>query len=315
MSCVSEWRPIVEHVSSSPDATFKDYAKLHFIVLIWGFTGILGALISLPTMNLVVYRTALAALGLVLLMLWNRRSLSTDPAMLLKLLGTGLLVGLHWVLFFGAVKAGGASIGMIGLSTATLWSALMGPFFSKQSVSSLEVFLGVLVVGALGYILNAEFRHAEGLILSVLAGLVAALFSFLNGSFVRVVHHHTIALYEMIGALIFAWIAAWVSGQWEWQAPSDQDWLYLLALAWACTVYPYSECVALLKKISVFATNLSVNMEPVYGMILAALILQEHHVLTFRFYVGSALIIASVLLYPVARRARRYQLKRRGSDI
>jgi drug/metabolite transporter (DMT)-like permease len=208
-------------------------------------------------------------------------------------------------LFFGAVKLGGASIGMIGLSTATLWSALLGPMFSSQKLSWLEVWLGILVVGALAYIFNAEFQHGAGLLLSILAGLVAAIFSFLNGIFVRTVHHHTIALYEMLGAFAFALCVAILNGEMRGQLPSLQDIGYLCILAWACTVYPYSECVALLKRISVFATNLSVNMEPVYGMILAALLLNEHHFLTMKFYAGSVMIIGSVLAYPAVRRYRR----------
>ncbi len=287
----------------------RDYLKLQLIVAIWAFTGVLGALISLPALDLVVYRTALAAFGLAVIMASTRRPFRIKRASLCKLLATGFLVGLHWVLFFAAIKLGGASVGMIGLSTSTLWSALLAPLFLRQNISRLELLLGAVVIAALSYIFQADFHHGLGLLLSVLSGLAAAVFSFCNGRLTRYLHHHQIAFYEIIGAGLFALLclpfAEIILGEQRlsWiNLPTKNDLLSLLILAWGCTIYPYSECVELLKRLSVFVTNLFVNLEPVYGMILAALILQEHKMLTPEFYWGSSLIISAVILYPIAKR-------------
>jgi drug/metabolite transporter (DMT)-like permease len=300
-------------------AKVNDYLKLQFIILIWGFTGILGALIDLPPLDLVVYRTALAGFGLGALILLRGATLSLDRDAILKLVATGLIVGLHWVLFFAAIKSAGASVGMIGLSTSTLWSALLAPVFLKQRISALEVVLGVIVIAALGYIFHVEFSHGLGLLLSILAGLAAAVFSFFNGRFTHYIHHHLIAFYEMIGACLFALFclpfAELILGTPRTSfivAPSLEDFAYLLALSWLCTVYPYSECVELLKRLSVFVTNLFVNLEPVYGMILAALILKEHHLLTPHFYWGSAWIIVAVCIYPLCKHYLRRSVHRDG---
>lgn len=286
----------------------RDYLRLHFIVLIWGFTGILGALIKIPAIDLVIFRTLFASIAMAgLVFVTPAAQFRQSRATILKLVGTGFLVGFHWLLFFAAVKAGGASIGMIGLSTATLWTALLAPFFQKAKLSWLEMVLGFIVVAALSYIFHVEHTQGLGLVLSVAAGFVAALFSSINGHLTKQNHHFSIAFYEISGACL-ACIAALPlaplfseSREQFLVVPEGRDLAYLLILSLACTVYPYAASVELLRRVPVFAANLSVNMEPVYGMVLAAIILGENQLLSERFYWGSSFIVAAVFSYPMMR--------------
>jgi drug/metabolite transporter (DMT)-like permease len=283
----------------------KDQVKLHFIIMIWGFTGILGALISVPALDLVTYRTGIAALSFFVILKLTRIPLFNEQSDTFKLLGVGFLVGLHWVLFFAAVKVGGASIGMIGLSTSAFWSALIAPQFTKMALSWLEILLGIVVVAALAYIFRFESKNGLGLLLSVGAGLLAAIFSHCNGQLVKRLSPHIISFYEMIGALLVCLLALaarelffpYLYG--PVAIPSLKDFGYLLLLALVCTVYPYAASIELLKRLSVFSTNLTVNLEPVYGMVLAALILREHQVLSKNFYFGAFVIVFAVFSYPV----------------
>ena len=208
------------------------------------------------------------------------------------------------MLFFAAVKVGGASIGMIGLSTSAFWSALIAPKFTKQSLSWLEILLGLVVIGALIYIFRAETKNGLGLILSVAAGLLAAVFSHCNGQLVKRFMPHIMSFYQMVGALSVCILALLVRatfflGEGAFVAtPSLPDIGLVLLLALVCTVYPYTASIELLKRLSVFTTNLTVNLEPVYGMVLAAVILKEYQVLSTAFYSGALIIIFAVFFYP-----------------
>lgn len=286
----------------------RDYLKLHFIVLIWGFAGILGAIIKIPAIDLVIFRTFFASVAMaIIIFVTPTAEFLQSRATILKLVGTGFLVGFHWLLFFAAVKAGGASIGMIGLSTATLWTALLTPFFQGVKLSWLEMMLGCVVVAALCYIFHVEHTQGMGLALSVAAGFVAALFSSINGCLTKHHHHFSIAFYEIAGACFVCLASLPFAPSFSESRvqflilPDGRDLTYLLILALACTVYPYAASVELLKRVPVFAANLSVNMEPVYGMVLAALILDENHHLSDRFYLGASLIVVAVFSYPVFR--------------
>ena len=244
-----------------------------------------------------------------------------SQATIFKLIGVGLLVGLHWVLFFAAVKTGGASIGMIGLSTVTIWSALIAPLFFRTRFSLIEITLGIVVIMGLAYIFKAEQTHVKGLILSILAGLAASVFSHLNGQFTKHIHHHVISFYEMIGAGLTCLLSLFVAGpvlslrDWHLQSPSTNDLGNLIVLALACTVYPYAASVELLKRVSVFTANLTVNLEPVYGMILAAIFLGEHHLLTRDFYLGAAVTVTAVVMYPLINFFRNNHRKFAGKSI
>jgi drug/metabolite transporter (DMT)-like permease len=291
--------------------SINDYMILHAIVFIWGFTGIIGSSVKINAVNLVTYRTLIAFIGFTIWVLLKSKSGTLDQLSQktkLQLTGIGLLVGLHWALFFAAVQAGSTSVGLLGVSTSALWTALLKPIYIKKSMSKLEVAMGLLVILGLYIVLKAEPSFNSGLVLSVLAGLVAANFSHLNGVYTRKVHYLQMAQYEMLGALIgcaliYTWVLEYFIPDFHpFEIPNLKDTFLILLLAGGCTLLPYGKSIELLKRISVFNANLAVNMEPIYGMALAALILGENKILSSHFYLGSAITILAVFANPLLQK-------------
>lgn len=285
--------------------SLKDYLLLHFIVLIWGFTSILGLLISLPPLELVFYRTLLASLGVALVMAWRRKNMLVPPAELLKIAGVGVLISLHWIFFFWSAKVSTASVCLAGMATTSLWTAFVDPIINRTKIKWYEVALGLLVISGLVVIFQFETGYWLGLSMALFSALLSALFSVFNS---RLTLRHTpyqITLYEMGAASLFAllfmpvyseFLNAGVPIQWEWKG---LDWLWMLVLSGICTVYAFSVSVELMKRVSVFTINLTINLEPVYGILLAVLVLGEKEKMTPQFYLGTLIILVSVLIYPV----------------
>ena len=283
----------------------QDYLQLHFIVLLWGFTAILGKLISIPAVELVFYRTLLAAFLLWVLLFLRKRKFKIGKQEIIKTGATGLLIAAHWILFFVSARIATVSICLAGMSTVTLWTSLLEPIMTKKPIKWYEVVLGLIVISGLYIIFHFEFDHALGLLLAVLSALLAAVFTILNAGFTRRHNPYMITFYEMVGAclgtaLFFPVYSNYLSETNTLQlAPLAIDWLYLLVLALVCTVYAYSVSVELMKRISAFVMNLTINLEPVYGIILAVIIFGDQEQMTFGFYLGATIIVLSVLAYPI----------------
>ena len=180
----------------------KDYLWLHFVVLIWGFTAILGLLISLPAVEIVFYRTLLASIGLLLFLKFRRRPLKVSGSALTNFLLTGGLIGAHWILFFWAAQVSTASVCLAGLATCSLWTALIEPLVNRQPVKWYEVMLGLIVVLGLVVIFKFESGYALGLLLAVLSALLSACFTVINGKLTKSHSPFVITFYEMIGAFL-----------------------------------------------------------------------------------------------------------------
>lgn len=289
-------------------ATRADYFKLHFIVFLWGFTAILGKLITIPAVEMVFYRAILAALGMGVVILLTRGTFRVSRRRMIQLLLIGLIVALHWVAFFGAARASNVSVSLVGFATNSLWTALLVPWFNKTNLKKFELILGLVVLFGLYIIFSFDFQYRLGLVLAVLAGLTSAVFSIFNARLVREIPAYTITFYEMIGAFsglaVFMplYKALWAPGNELHLAPTAMDWFYIGILAIVCSVYAYSEAVELMKKISVFLIQLSLNLEPVYGIIMAVLIFREKEKMGANFYLGTLIILSAVLLYPVFRK-------------
>jgi drug/metabolite transporter (DMT)-like permease len=285
--------------------TVKDYLILHFIVLIWGFTAILGLLISLPSLELVFYRTLIAAVGVAGLIYFKKESLVVSSSQIIKITGVGVLISLHWITFFWSARLSTASVCLAGMATTSLWTAFIEPLVNRTKVKWYEVVLGVIVISGLLVIFQFESGYWLGLSIALISAFLAALFSVLNGRLSRRHTPYQITFYEMLAACLFALVMLpFFSGlmtdqkaiQWAW---TDWDWLWLLILGVICTVYPFSVTVELMKRLPVFSINLTMNLEPVYGILLAVLILGESEKMTPQFYLGTLIILISVLIYPV----------------
>jgi drug/metabolite transporter (DMT)-like permease len=284
-------------------STFKDYLLLHFIVLIWGVTSILGLLISLPSLELVFYRTLIAAIGVGVLMGLRKESLRVAPIDLLKIIGVGVLISLHWIFFFWSAKVSTASVCLAGMATTSLWTSFLDPLINKKRIKPFEVALGLLVISGLLVIFQFENGYWLGLFMALAAAFLSALFSILNGRLTFRYSPYQITFYEMAAAslvaLLFLPLYSYIDGsaiQWDWKG---MDWFWLLILAGICTVYAFSVSVELMKRLPVFSINLTINLEPVYGILLAVLIFGEKEKMTPQFYLGTLIILVSVLIYPI----------------
>lgn len=285
--------------------TIKDYLILHFIVLIWGFTAILGLLISLPSLELVFYRTLIAAVGVAGMIYFKKESLVVSPSQIIKIMGVGILISLHWITFFWSARLATASVCLAGMATTSLWTAFIEPMVNRTKIKWYEVVLGVIVISGLLVIFQFESGYWLGLSIALISAFLAALFSVLNGRLSQRHSPYQITFYEMLAACLFALLMLpFYTGlmtqensiQWMW---TDWDWLWLLILGLVCTVYPFSVTVELMKRLPVFSINLTMNLEPVYGILLAVMILGESEKMTTQFYIGTLIILLSVLIYPV----------------
>jgi drug/metabolite transporter (DMT)-like permease len=285
--------------------TLKDYFLLHFIVLIWGFTAILGdkRLVSLNPLVLVFYRTLITAIALGVWFWAIKKSFRVPTHDLLKILGTGGIIAVHWLLFFGASRVANISVCLVGLATSTLWTSLLEPMFYKRKFRGFQIILGLITFAGIFQVFSSEFHYADGFILGMLSALAGALFSVLNSKFVRKYDQFTITFYEMVGAFlsvaIFLGFYQVVAPEPFKMQPQGFEWLWIGILSLVCTVYAYPMGVKLMKKFSVFAVNLTVNLEPVYGILLAFLIFGEKEKMSANFYVGAGIILLAVFSYPI----------------
>ena len=287
-------------------STSRDYFELHFIVLLWGFTAILGMLITIPPVELVFYRTLLSAFFLAFLLVSRGTSFKLGNKSILYMLLTGVLMGAHWITFFLSARVSNVSVSLAGFATIALWTSILEPLILTKKFQWYELLLGLVIILGLYIIFQFEFQHAWGLILGVISAFLGALFTVLNGRFTHDFDHYAITFYEMIGATIsIVLVLPWYSSSQPYGLqllPTSMDWLYLVILALVCTVYAYSISVELMKRISAFAINLTVNLEPVYGIIMAVIIFGEKERMTSGFYWGTAIILLAVLSYPIFNR-------------
>lgn len=294
-------------------ATTKDYVKLHFIVWIWGFTAILGLLISIPSVEIVWYRTMIAFMALGVMLHFRKHNFQLGYKEVLKILGTGFIIAAHWILFFAAARVSTASVCLAGMATCSLWTSFIEPWVNKRKIKIFEVVLGLVVIVGLYVIFRFQFNHALGLFMAVVSAMLSALFSVINGQLIKKHSPYMITFYEMLGAFLGTslffpiYITYFAPDGMLHLVPTAMDWLYLSILALICTVYAFSVSVELMKRISAFVVNLTVNLEPVYGIILAVLIFGEKEKMEPGFYLGTLIILASVLIYPVVN--KRYKRK------
>jgi drug/metabolite transporter (DMT)-like permease len=289
--------------------TFKDYFTLHFVVLILGFTAVLGKLISVHTLGLIFFRTFLAALGFYIYFKIKGLSIKIDNKGKWQLLGTGgIIIALHWFTFFYSAYISTVAISLAGLSTTSFWTSLIEPLWNKKRINFIEVMLGGVVILGLYLIFLFEFSHIWGLVLSILCAILGAIFTVMNGQFAKQYSPQIITFYEMKGAAITTSIPVlyilWMGNDAIKVIPQGLDWLWILILAVVCTIYAYTESVNLVRIFSAYTFNLTLNLEPVYGILLAYSIIGQKERMTSGFYVGTLVILGSVLIYPLLQKPK-----------
>jgi drug/metabolite transporter (DMT)-like permease len=293
--------------------TAKAYWQIHFCVLLWGFTAIIGKLITMPALPLVWWRMGLVVLALALVPRVWRGLRAMPPRLMLAYAGVGVLVGLHWLTFYGAIKLANASVAATCMALATVFTALVEPKLAGRRFSRRELALGIAVLPGVALVVGGipdEMRI--GVAVGALSALFVAFFGSLNKRLVERGDPLTVTAVELgAGTLALTLLAPVMPLVFPafagalFALPSLHDAGYLLVLAFACTLFPFALSLVALRHMSAFAAQLAVNLEPVYAIVLAIVLLSEQHELTPRFYLGVAVILAAVLVHPLISRPRR----------
>lgn len=289
-------------------ASSGDYLKLHFIVFLWGFSAILGKLVSISAAELVFLRSMLAAVGMGGVIWFVKGSFVVDRKDFVKLFLIGFIVAVHWITFFGSARVSNVSVSLVGFATNSLWAALLEPWFNRTRPKKYELLLGLIVMVGLYVIFSFDFQYRLGLVLGIVAGFTSALFSVFNARLVRRIAPKTITLYEMVGAGIAIGLymlihnAASTAGNEFRLDATFADVIYIAILAGACSVYAYTVAVELMRRISVFMIQLTLNLEPLYGIVMAVIIFGEKEKMNLNFYAGALIILTAVLIYPMLKK-------------
>lgn len=288
-----------------PSTDLRDYVQLHLVVLAWGLTAILGKLIELPPVDVVLLRTALAAAGFAGLARLAGQRARIPRRQWLPMFGVGVILGLHWILFFWSARLATASVCLAAMPTAMLWCSLIEPWIDgSRRWRPAELLVGVVMVGAVWLIYEFEFRHWLGFSVAIASAVLAAFFATLSKQQVtRGTHWSVIGFYQMTGACVAAVAARpFLESGLLPARPDAFSALWLLVLALVCTVAAYAGFMDVLRRVSVFTVNIVYNMEPVYGIALAALVFGRAEVMSGGFYLGAGIIMAVVLGLPWVRR-------------
>lgn len=292
--------------------TTKAQIQIHFCVLLWGFTAILGKLISLPALPLVWSRMLIVVVALALLpKVW--RGLRAMPTRLLwSYAGIGVLVALHWLTFYGAIKLANASVAATCIALATVFTALIEPKLAKRPFSKRELALGVAVLPGVALVVGGvPHEMRAGIAVGALSALLVALFSSLNKRLVEHGDPLTVTALELgAGTLALTALAPVMPLLFPAFAgellvlPGARDAVLLVILSLVCTLLPFALSLVALRHMTAFAAQLAINLEPVYAIVLAIALLGEQRELTGLFYVGVAIILSAVFVHPLISRPR-----------
>ncbi len=281
---------------------------LHLIVFLWGWTAVLGKIITLPALQMIWIRVIIAFAGILGYALYKKTPLLVSGKIILQLLAIGLLVGVHWICFYGAVKASNVSVTLACFATGTLFTSLIEPLFYKRKVLFYEILFGVIVIGALLMIFRVETRYFWGILLGIGAALTSSLMAVVNSIMSRKGHKaEMISVYEMIGcwACISVFLFALEPQTATFFNISLNDWFYMIVFAVFCTTIPFIIGVAILKNVSPYTMSLTLNLETIYGILFAFFIFSDTEHMSPTFYIGAAIILAVVVWDAYLKRERK----------
>lgn len=274
-------------------APIRFYILLHVIVFIFGFTAILGKLITLPSDLLVWYRVLIGLGGIAVLLLVRKTKLFTGFSQVRIYLLVGLLIAAHWVTFFESVKQANVSVALAAISSATLFTSFLEPLFFKRNIRLYEITFGLLIVLGLYLIFRFETTYSYGLMLGVVSAFLASSFTVINGKLVQQNKSSVISFYELLGALggltLYVFLISSYSFSDLTLSLSDVGWLLLLGLV--CTTFAFVASVEVMKALSPFTVSLTINLEPVYGILVAFFLFGDSEKMSSGFYAGALIIL------------------------
>ncbi|WP_428223280.1 DMT family transporter [Flavobacterium sp.] len=279
------------------DKNISSYLHLHLIVFIWGFTAVLGALISLDALPLVWYRMAMATVFIGGYIYIAKIDVKVPPLVLVKFLVAGLIIALHWYTFFEAIKVSNVSVTLACLSTGAFFTSILEPIFFKRRVIPYEVILGIVVIAGLYMIFKIDVKYVHGIILALTSAFLSASFSIINGKLAKEHNSSVISFYELIGGVLFFSIFMAFKGTFttDFFKLSWNDLLWMSLLSSICTAYAFIASVQVMKYISPYTVMLTINLEPIYGIILALLVFGEKEKMDGQFYIGALVILGTVI--------------------
>lgn len=290
----------------------RSYLHFHLIVFIWGFTAVLGALITIDAVPLVWYRMGLASIFIFIYVKWKGISLALSKKALIGFSIAGFIIALHWLTFFGAIKVSNVSITLAMMSTGAFFTALLEPIFYKRKLIWYELIFGAIVVAALYFIFEVETHYQTGILLALFSAFLSAIFTLINGKFIE--HHNPtkISFYELlIGTACITIYLITARGEtffsYDFYNLTSSDWLYIGILASVCTAYAFIAAVAVMKHLSPYTIMLTINLEPVYGILLAFIVLRDSEQMSTEFYYGALVILAVVIANGILKNTKRFR--------
>ena len=291
------------------DINKKNLIILHLTVLIWGFTGVLGKVISIDAVPLVWYRVLIATSTLFLWFIATKKNIKITKRQFIQFFLTGGIVAIHWIFFFYAIKVSTVSVTLVCLSSFTLFTAILEPLIKKQSIQMGDVLIGLLIILGIYMIFKFEGQYTLGIIFGLLAAVASSLFSTINSTLVQKSEPSIIGFYELVGGLFWITIYRIYDGSFQNMSfnLSVNNWIYIGILGTLCTSVAYVAGVSVMRTLSAFRVALVTNLEPVYGIILAYFFFKDKEQMTDGFYIGAMIILGAVFLYPVYK--KRYNKK------
>ena len=277
----------------------NDYLHLHLIVFIWGFTAILGKLISLDAVSLVWYRIFFTVISIYAFLRLTKTNYKIEKKGILTSMGIGILIGLHWSTFFLAIKTANVSITLAGLSTSAFFVSILDPIINKRKPILHEIMLGAVVVIGIYLILDIEKdNYLTGLLIALVSSFLASLFSIFSGKIANKWDSAVITFYQMIGGLVTITVIILFAGEKyvNFSIPYGIDLFYLIILATICTAYTFIAVMKIMKTLSAFTVVITINLEPIYGIIMALFIFGESETMSPKFYIGTIVIISTVFI-------------------
>ncbi|PBQ33405.1 EamA family transporter [Sphingobacteriaceae bacterium] len=282
----------------------KHYLILHAIVFMWGFSPILGRLITADVWQLVWFRLILTIGVMFLYLKLSKQDLRVSKKHLWQLTGIGLIIAIHWLAFYQAIKVSNISVTMVAFSTGTLFSSIIEPLFLKRRVRFYEVIIGLIIMGAIALIFSIESQYWLGIILGILAAFTSALFSVFNSILAHQVKSSVLSFYELSAAALGLTVFVVLNGSFnaDFFVLDQNSIIGLLLLSIVCTVVPFITSVNLSKYISPYTIVLTVNLESVYAIIWAILFFEENKEVKPTFYLGMVIILFAIFLNTWLRR-------------
>lgn len=278
----------------------KAYLQMHISILLWGFTGIFGKAIEMNAIMIVWYRMIISAVALIPFMVKHKQFILPDKKRLTSIIITGFVVCLHWLTFYASIKASNVSIALSCFASVSLFSALLEPLFYRKKINKQNIILALFVLVGIYIIFAFQQLYAMGIVLALISALLGALFTILNKIFVSNDEPAPVTFIELISGFVFLSVLLPIilpAFNVSFQVPSNIDWVWLLLLSVVCTSVAFTLSLEALKKVSAFTMNLSVNLEPLYSIVLAIILFKENELLNNGFYIGAVIVISSVFIH------------------